>query len=104
MAVLCAGKDATEDFEEIGHSNAAKDLLNKYAIGDYEVCPPIHNTVFEANAHVGNAGIFLAVRYSSDGLRKLLSRCLYAPLLHACCPSLLNDMWHMIVPGELQGT
>ncbi|CAL5229091.1 g12350 [Coccomyxa viridis] len=30
------GKDATEDFEEIGHSNAAKDLLSKYIIGDFE--------------------------------------------------------------------
>ena len=39
--VLHAGKDATEDFEEIGHSNAAKDLLSKYIIGDFEVCHPI---------------------------------------------------------------
>ena len=92
MAVLCAGKDATEDFEEIGHSNAAKDLLNKYAIGGYEVCPASHNFVFEVNAHTGNAGILLAVRYSSDGLHKMLSGCLYASLLHACCPSLLNDV------------
>ena len=32
-----AGKDATEDFEEIGHSNAAKGMLDKYHIGGYEV-------------------------------------------------------------------
>jgi cytochrome b involved in lipid metabolism len=31
------GKDATEDFEEIGHSNSAKELLEKYVIGKYEV-------------------------------------------------------------------
>ena len=31
------GQDATESFEEIGHSNAARELLNKYEIGDYEV-------------------------------------------------------------------
>ncbi len=37
-AVWYTGKDATEDFEEIGHSNAAKDLLSKYIIGDFEVC------------------------------------------------------------------
>ncbi|KAF5829749.1 cytochrome b-5, isoform CRA_e [Dunaliella salina] len=30
------GKDATQDFEEIGHSNSAKELLAKYLIGDYE--------------------------------------------------------------------
>lgn len=33
-----AGKDATQDFEEIGHSNSAKKLLEKYHIGQYEVC------------------------------------------------------------------
>ena len=32
-----AGKDATEDFEEIGHSNSAKEMLAKYIIGSYEV-------------------------------------------------------------------
>ncbi|KAK9819350.1 hypothetical protein WJX74_009379 [Apatococcus lobatus] len=30
------GQDATESFEEIGHSNAARELLNKYEIGEYE--------------------------------------------------------------------
>ena len=32
-----AGKDATEDFEEIGHSNAAKEMLDKYLVGDFAV-------------------------------------------------------------------
>lgn len=32
-----AGKDATQDFEEIGHSNSAKEQLAKYLIGEYEV-------------------------------------------------------------------
>ena len=32
-----AGKDASEDFEEIGHSNSAKEMLAKYVIGSYEV-------------------------------------------------------------------
>lgn len=39
VVFIVAGKDATEDFEEIGHSNAAKDLLSKYIIGDFEVSP-----------------------------------------------------------------
>lgn len=30
------GRDATEDFEEIGHSNAAREMLDKYVIGDFE--------------------------------------------------------------------
>ena len=61
MAILCAGKDATEDFEEIGHSNAAKDLLEKYVVGDFEVCPPSLNFVSEVNAHMGDAGISMAL-------------------------------------------
>lgn len=31
------GKDATEDFEEIGHSRAAKEMLGKYYIGEFAV-------------------------------------------------------------------
>ena len=55
-----AGKDATEDFEEIGHSNAAKDLLSKYIVGDFEVCrykflsSSTHST---AGAHHGATAI-----------------------------------------------
>lgn len=32
-----AGKDATEEFEEIGHSRAAKEMLGKYYIGEFAV-------------------------------------------------------------------
>lgn len=28
-----AGKDATNDFEDIGHSNAAREMMDKYYIG-----------------------------------------------------------------------
>lgn len=38
MMICGAGKDATEDFEEIGHSSTAKEMLNDYYIGDFEVC------------------------------------------------------------------
>lgn len=31
------GKDATQDFEEIGHSNSARELLEKYHIGGFAV-------------------------------------------------------------------
>lgn len=34
---LHAGKDSTQDFEEIGHSNSARELLDKYLIGTYAV-------------------------------------------------------------------
>jgi len=36
-AILYAGKDGTDDFEEIGHSNTAKEMLESYYIGEYEV-------------------------------------------------------------------
>ncbi|XP_058807593.1 cytochrome b5-like [Phymastichus coffea] len=29
-----AGKDATEDFNDVGHSSDAQDLMNKYLIGE----------------------------------------------------------------------
>lgn len=33
-------KDATEDFDEIGHSNAAREMLDKYYVADFAVRPP----------------------------------------------------------------
>lgn len=36
IVLSSTGRDATEDFEEIGHSNAAKEMLEKYYIGEYE--------------------------------------------------------------------
>jgi len=32
-----AGKDGTEDYEEIGHSSTATEMLDKYLIGTYAV-------------------------------------------------------------------
>lgn len=29
-----AGKDATENFEDVGHSNDARDMMKKYKIGE----------------------------------------------------------------------
>lgn len=31
-----AGKDATNDYEDVGHSESAKELMAKYAIGDID--------------------------------------------------------------------
>ncbi len=39
---MFAGKDATQDFEEIGHSKSARDMLEKYLIGTYAVSSPLH--------------------------------------------------------------
>lgn len=36
IILTSTGKDATQDFEEIGHSNSAKKLLEKYLIGTFE--------------------------------------------------------------------
>ncbi|WIA19552.1 hypothetical protein OEZ86_013277 [Tetradesmus obliquus] len=35
IILTSAGKDATQDFEEIGHSNSARELLEKYHIGGF---------------------------------------------------------------------
>ena len=31
-----AGKDATNDFEDVGHSDAARDMMEKYCIGEID--------------------------------------------------------------------
>lgn len=36
IIVSTTGRDATRDFEEIGHSNQAKKLLDKYMVGTFE--------------------------------------------------------------------
>eukprot|EP00890_Picochlorum_soloecismus_P004818 jgi/Picsp_1/5337/NSC_02698-R1_cytochrome b5 len=36
IVVAASGKDGTDDFEEIGHSNTAKEMLESYYIGEYE--------------------------------------------------------------------
>lgn len=36
-ACCVSGKDATEDFDEIGHSKSARELLANYKIGAYAV-------------------------------------------------------------------
>ncbi|GAA0150037.1 oxidoreductase [Lithospermum erythrorhizon] len=41
------GKDATYDFEEIGHSNAAKEILDRHCIGNIDM-----STVPKKRAHV----------------------------------------------------
>lgn len=37
LTSTAAGKDSTQDYDEIGHSNHAKKILEKYVIGLWEV-------------------------------------------------------------------
>lgn len=32
----CAGKDATDEFEDVGHSDSAKEMMEKYYIGEVD--------------------------------------------------------------------
>jgi cytochrome b involved in lipid metabolism len=54
-----AGKDATNDFEDVGHSNHARKLLTKYVLGDFaggESSRPARKTVVVAsNSNSGAA-------------------------------------------------
>lgn len=36
VLLTASGKDATVDFEDVGHSDDAKELMNKYFIGEIE--------------------------------------------------------------------
>ena len=52
---LVAGRDATEDFDSIGHSKSAVAMLDKYYIGDVEVrmpCGAMLGGLFYADWHV----------------------------------------------------
>ena len=46
------GKDATEAFEDVGHSDEARDLLKDMLVGDFEggVCVPFHAQISDINA------------------------------------------------------
>lgn len=37
VLLSATGKDATNDFEDVGHSDAAREMLSKYYIGDVDV-------------------------------------------------------------------
>lgn len=34
--LLCAGKDATGDFEDAGHNSSTRAMLDEYYVGDFE--------------------------------------------------------------------
>ena len=36
MSSSCAGKDASADFEDIGHTDSAKELMPQYCIGEVD--------------------------------------------------------------------
>ena len=48
-----AGQDATEDFEDVGHSNDARKQLNKYEKGEL---PPSERKVVKTSAGGGGGG------------------------------------------------
>ena len=52
------GKDATEDYEDVGHSNEARKTLNKYEIGEL---PPSEKTAVSESGGSGSGGSGLAV-------------------------------------------
>lgn len=37
MLPQIAGKDATNDFEDVGHSDSAREMMDKYYIGEIDV-------------------------------------------------------------------
>ena len=52
------GKDATEDYEDVGHSNEARKTLNKYEIGEL---PPSEKTAVSESGGSGSGGSGLAM-------------------------------------------
>ncbi|XP_010257977.1 PREDICTED: cytochrome b5-like [Nelumbo nucifera] len=40
VLLAATGRDATEDFEDAGHSNDARELMKAYCIGELDLSPP----------------------------------------------------------------
>lgn len=49
VLLACVGKDATADFEDIGHSDSAKEMMPQYCIGEVDAAtiPAKFSHVFE---------------------------------------------------------
>ncbi|XP_020212890.1 cytochrome b5 [Cajanus cajan] len=41
VILATTGKDATEEFEDVGHSKSARELMEQYCIGELDTSPPI---------------------------------------------------------------
>ena len=58
------GRDATEDFDEIGHSNSAREMLDKYLLGDFVVTPPPPPSFWEPPTARGVCRLFFTFWHS----------------------------------------
>ncbi|KAI4314065.1 hypothetical protein L6164_027007 [Bauhinia variegata] len=41
VIIASTGKDATDDFEDAGHSDDARELMNKFCIGELDTSSPV---------------------------------------------------------------
>ncbi|XP_028761946.1 cytochrome b5-like [Neltuma alba] len=41
VVLLATGKDATDEFEDAGHSQSARELMEKFCIGELDTSPPV---------------------------------------------------------------
>lgn len=47
-----AGRDATESFEDVGHSMDAREMLKQYYIGEVHPVSPLRNPQTQTPRHV----------------------------------------------------
>uniref|UniRef100_A0A7C9DWU4 Cytochrome b5 heme-binding domain-containing protein n=1 Tax=Opuntia streptacantha TaxID=393608 RepID=A0A7C9DWU4_OPUST len=65
ILLTATGKDATEDFEDVGHSDDAREMMKKYYIGEVDVSTipvkqkPVRPQVMRQAAQQGQASGFL---------------------------------------------
>ncbi|KAL3517324.1 hypothetical protein ACH5RR_024226 [Cinchona calisaya] len=68
VLLTATAKDATIDFEDVGHSDEAKELMNKYYIGDVDILTlPVKHRDTPTAAAASSAG-----GQTSGGLVKIL--------------------------------
>jgi cytochrome b involved in lipid metabolism len=56
VILSATGKDATDDFEDVGHSDGARELMKKYLIGDMDVTTLPVKQSHESTPRISSSG------------------------------------------------
>ena len=62
-----AGRDATESFDDVGHSIDAQEMLKEYHIGE------VHPVRFQGSNHWGNTGGTCVIRSGFSERQRILA-------------------------------
>mmetsp|Transcript_20775 Transcript_20775/g.70714 ORF Transcript_20775/g.70714 Transcript_20775/m.70714 type:complete len:134 (+) Transcript_20775:62-463(+) len=61
IMVTSSGRDATEDYDDVGHSQHARSMMEKYLVGDYEGGAPDKSARVAADSGSGPLATLLPI-------------------------------------------